>query len=288
MVWLAKFITRCGVGRLLPLLLLAHMSAGCVPRAEAQPSKTPVDLELVLAVDISLSMDLDELRLQRDGYVAALRDPELLRVIARGRHRRIAVTYFEWAGPHVQILLAPWTLIDGPETADRLAGAIERAPISRERLTSIAAALGYAGRLFEQSPFSGIRRVVDVSGDGPNNSGRHVTAERDALVAAGITINGLPIVLKTTGSAFDMRDLDIYYEDCVIGGTDAFVISVRGVDELQPAIRRKLLQEVAATARPAGGFIRVQATGGATDQRPTTRIDCTIGEQLWRRYMEGR
>jgi Protein of unknown function (DUF1194) len=244
-----------------------------------------VDVELVLAVDISLSMDFDELKLQRGGYVAALRDPDIHAVIARGPNQRIAVTYFEWAGLGVQKSLAPWTIVDGPQAANALADLLERAPISRERMTSISAAMDFASRLFDQSPYQGSRRVLDVSGDGPNNAGRLVTRARDDLLDKGIAINGLPITLKMGGTPFDLRDLDIYYTDCVIGGPAAFAISIKTEAEFAPAIRRKLLLEIAGI-EPQPRLVRVQATQPAPDATP--RIDCTIGEQLWRRYMDGR
>jgi Protein of unknown function (DUF1194) len=242
-------------------------------------AQTKVDVELILAVDISLSMDLDELRLQRGGYVAALRDPEIQALITRGPHKRIAVTYFEWAGTGVQKLLVPWTILDSPAAANTMADTLERAPISRERMTSISAAIDYASRLFDQSPFRGERRVLDVSGDGPNNAGRPVVEARDALVNKGVAINGLPLILKTGGTVFDLKDLDIYYTDCVIGGPAAFAISIKSDAEFAPVIRRKLLLEIAGIEPPAR-LIRTQANA--------PRIDCLIGEQLWRRYMDGR
>lgn len=260
------------------IVLLSAALYGPVQSVQAQ---TPVDLELVLAVDISLSMDLDELRLQRGGYVAAFRDPDLHALIARGPRRRIAVTYFEWAGPSVHKLIADWTVIDSADAARALADVLDRAPISRERMTSISSALGFAERLFEQSRYSSNRRVIDVSGDGPNNQGRYVHVMRDALVEKGIVINGLPIMLKSGGTMFDLPNLDIYYSDCVIGGLGAFMIPIKSEAEMQPAIRQKLLLEIAGLM-PEPQLIRVQA------QPQAPRIDCTIGEQLWRRYMDGR
>lgn len=239
-----------------------------------------VDLELVLAVDISLSMDFDELKLQRGGYVAAFRDGELHQLIARGPYKRIAVTYFEWAGPGIHKLIADWTLIDGAEAAHRFADGLESAPISRERMTSISSALGYAEKLLDASGFSAPRRVIDVSGDGPNNQGYYVNVVRDRLVSKGLVINGLPIMLKT-GGTFDLPNLDEYYADCVIGGPGAFAIPIKSLNEMQPAIKRKLLLEIAGYEPPAR-FLRTQA--GAS----TPRVDCTIGERLWRRYMDGR
>lgn len=245
-------------------------------------AQTRVDLELVLAVDISFSMDFDELRLQRGGYTAALRDPMVQRAMLDGRHGRIGVTYFEWAGAGIQYLIAGWTLLDSPAAIEALADKLDAAPISRERRTSISGALDYASALFEKSPYKADRRVVDVSGDGPNNHGRTVTASRDALVERGIVVNGLPIVLKCGNTLFDLDRLDEYYEDCVIGGLGAFVIAVRERDEFVPAIRRKLLLEVSDVApvpRQHPRLIPVQA--------PAPRVSCTIGENQWRRYMDG-
>lgn len=246
-----------------------------------------VDLELVLAVDISLSMDHDELRVQRDGYVAALRDPELHRLMLDGPHRRIAVAYFEWAGRTVQKEIVAWTLIDSAEAALAVAHILEKAPISRERMTSISGALDYAADLFASSPYKGTRRVVDISGDGPNNNGRPVTQARDELVARGVVINGLPIMMKLGGTVFDIRDLDLYYEDCVTGGPESFVINIRSLEEMQPAIRRKLAMEVAGLV-PAREPRVIPTRFSLAQNKAPPRIDCTIGEQLWRRYMDGR
>jgi len=242
-------------------------------------AETPVDLELVIAVDISLSMDLDEQRLQRDGYVAALRDGELHQAIAAGARGRIAITYVEWAGQASQIMVVPWTLIDGPQSARALADRLEAASISRARMTSISSALEFSSRLFDNSGFKSSRRVIDVSGDGPNNAGMPVTPVRDQVVGQGITINGLPIMLKVPSSFFDIPDLDRYYTDCVIGGTGAFMIPIRERAEFRTATRRKLLLEIAGRAAPAR-VIRVQ------DSMPEGGSDCLIGEKQWRRYWE--
>jgi hypothetical protein len=264
--WLSVFLLLASA--------LGHASPG---RAE-----TRVDLELILAVDISLSMDLDELRLQRSGYTAALRDPIVQRAMLDGPHGRIAVTYFEWAGAGVQYVIAPWSLLDSPAAINALADTVEAAPTSRERRTSISGALDYAWGLFEKSPFRADRRVIDVSGDGPNNHGRTVTASRDALVERGVIINGLPIVLKRGSTLFDLERLDEYYEDCVIGGPGAFVIAVRERDEFAPAIRRKLLLEVAGVAPPPLRAPRIVPVSA-----PAPRVSCTFGENQWRRYFEG-
>ena len=230
--------------------------------ALAQPA---ADLELVIAVDVSLSMDLDEQRLQRDGYVAAFRDPEVHKAITSGPHGRIAVTYMEWAGPPTQQVVIPWTRIDGPEAARAFADRLETVPISRARMTSISAALQFSGRLFETSGVQGIRRVIDVSGDGPNNAGVPVVPVRDELVAQGVVINGLPIMLKLATGFFDLADLDRYYADCVIGGTGAFMIPIKEKSEFQTATRRKLLLEIAGLAPPARLNPRAGAGRGRED-----------------------
>lgn len=259
--------------RILMLLTLVLLPAG---RAAAQ---TPVDLELVLAVDISLSMDLEEQRLQRDGYIAAFRDVEVQRVILSGSRGRISVTYVEWAGPNSQHVVVPWMLIDSTAAAKNFADLLEKTQISRARMTSISAALEFSGRLLKESTFKGERRVIDVSGDGPNNSGQPVVPMRDALVADGIIINGLPILLHEgrASSFFDISNLDAYYEACVIGGQGAFVIPIRERSEFATATRRKLLLEIAGMD-PEPRIIRVQAPA---------RVDCMAGEQQWRRYMDG-
>jgi len=237
-----------------------------------------VDLELVLAVDVSLSMDLDEQRLQREGYISAFRDGEVQKAIASGPHGRIAVTYMEWAGPSVQNVVVPWTVIDGPAAAIALADKLEAVPISRARMTSISQGLVFAAQLFDSSGAKGIRRVIDVSGDGPNNAGPLVTVVRDQVVAQGIAINGLPILLKKPASFFDIADLDVYYSECVIGGTGAFMIPIRERVEFKTATRRKLLLEIAGyqPARLIPAQLREPVSGG----------DCTFGEQQWRRYLD--
>ena len=165
-------------------------------RGEPHRRRSPVDVELVLAVDVSYSMDPDEQQLQREGYIAAITSREFMQALRQGMHAKIAVTYFEWAGMHHQQIIVPWRVIDGPETADGFAAEIARAPYPRASRTSISGALLFAAPLFDGSGYRGIRRVIDVSGDGVNNNGPPVTLMRDEVLAKGITINGLPIMLK--------------------------------------------------------------------------------------------
>ena len=242
--------------------------------ADSDPNALAVDVELIIAVDVSYSMDPDEQALQREGYITGITSREFMGALRSGIQGRIAVTYFEWAGPFDQKIIVPWRLIDGPEAADALAEEIARAPYRRASRTSISGALQFALPLFEDSGFRGARRVIDVSGDGANNSGPLVTVVRDETLAAGVTINGLPIMLKRPSSfTMDIENLDIYYEDCVIGGPGSFVIPIRERDQFKEATRTKLVLEVAGRA-PHRLVLPAQAR--------TPRISCTIGEQLWR------
>jgi hypothetical protein len=241
---------------------------------DKRPGAIPVDTELVLAVDVSYSMDPEEQQLQREGYIAALTSREFMEALRGGMQAKVAVTYFEWAGPNDQKIIVPWRLIDGPETADGVANDIARAPYRRASRTSISSALQFAHPLFDASGFNGIRRVIDVSGDGANNSGPPVTLIRDEVLADGVTINGLPIMLKRPNTfTMDIENLDIYYEDCVIGGPGAFIVPINSRDQFKEAIRTKLVLEIAGRV-PARRVVPVQA------RQP--RISCMIGEQMWR------
>src|SRR5262249_19762916 len=189
-----------------------------------------------------------------------------------------AVAYMGWAGSSVQNVVVPWMVVDGPTTAQALADKLEAQPISRARMTSISQGLVFAAQLFDSSGAKGIRRVIDVSGDGPNNAGPVVTVVRDQVVAQGIAINGLPILLKKPASFFDIADLDVYYRECVIGGTGAFMIPIRERLEFKTATRRKLLLEIADD--PPAQLVPAQL------REPVSGGDCTFGEQQWRRYLD--
>lgn len=241
----------------------------------ASAADMPVDLELVLAVDISRSMDDEEQQLQRDGYVAAFRHPEVLRAILSGRYRRIAVAYVEWAGTNRFFLTVPWTLIDGAQTANAFANRLAAMPLQEASRTSISGALEFSSRQFEGSGYEGLRRVIDISGDGPNNMGPRVDVVREEVVARGIIINGLPLILRPSFMAgFDkVEELAYYYEDCVIGGFGSFFVSVVGSEEFPRAIRSKLIQEMSGL-KPR--VIRAQ-------YRSRKKMDCLIGEKMWDR-----
>jgi len=263
---LATFVAAAIVG-------LGGGFAAPLMRADNGPLATPVDVELVLAVDVSYSMDPEEQALQREGYVTALTSREFMQALKQGINGKISVTYFEWAGAQDQKIVVPWRLIDGPESADAVAGEIARAPYRRASRTSISGALAFAMPLFDGSGYRGLRRVIDVSGDGVNNNGMPVTFVRDEVLAKGITINGLPIMLKRPNiGTMDINELDVYYEDCVIGGPGAFVISIKERDKFKEAIRTKLILEIAGR-QPGRRVVPVAA------DKP--RISCSIGERIW-------
>ncbi|MGE6783572.1 DUF1194 domain-containing protein [Ensifer adhaerens] len=236
------------------------LACTCLLGGSTSAEPLRVDLELVLAVDVSYSMELDEQRLQRQGYVAAFLQPALVEAIESGPFGRIAVTYVEWGGSAVQV--TPWTMIDGRGTAAQYSELLSRQPIRRIAFTSISNTLAFTRRLFDFSPFEGSRRVIDISGDGPNNSGVPAPVARNSTVARGITIDGLPIMLKThvASDSASIPDLDAYYRECVIGGEGAFLVKVTDSSAFASAILRKLVTEISgleisrlspATVRPA-------------------------------------
>jgi len=253
------------------LVLLAALLSTTVTSTRAEEL---VDVELVLAVDVSYSMDLEELALQREGYMAAVTSPEFLQALKLGPHGRVALAYVEWAGAEEQKLIVDWTIIRGSADAAGFAEAIRRAPLRRVYRTSISGAMEFGAGLLENNAIKGLRRVIDISGDGANNQGPMVEITRDALVRRGITINGLPLMLKApAGSMLDIVDLDVYYEDCVIGGPGAFVIPVEGIAQFAEAIKTKLVLEVAGVVPPKRPLLH-----RAADRE---RVPCTIGERMW-------
>jgi len=185
------------------------------------------------------------------------------------------VTYFEWSARNDQKVVIPWRVIDGPETAGSVSDEIMQTPTRRGSRTSISGAIEFALPLFDASGVHGARRVLDISGDGPNNDGDPVAIPRAAALEKGITINGLPVMVKEPSySLMDIENLDWYYEDCVIGGPGAFVVSIKGRDQFKEAIRAKLVLEVAGR-QPTVRFMHAAA------KEP--RVSCTIGEELWQK-----
>jgi len=241
--------------------------------AAEKDAASTVDVELIIAVDVSYSMDLDELAIQREGYAQAIVSKEFLQALKSLPNGKISVTYFEWAASSDQKIIIPWRLIDGPETADAVSNEIMKTPVRRASRTSISGAIYFAMPLFDEDPYHGMRRVIDISGDGPNNTGAPVTGARDEALSKGIVINGLPIMVKEPSySTMDIDNLDYYYEDCVIGGPGSFVVPIKDREKFKEAIRTKLLLEVAGRT-PARRVVPV------AEKEP--RVSCLIGEKIW-------
>jgi hypothetical protein len=253
-------------GRSASLLAALLLPVGPVRAQENAPVE--VDAEIVLAVDASRSMDLTEFAVQRDGYLQALRHPDLIRAITSGPLGRVALAYFEWSGAALDGSLVPWRIVDGPPAAAAMAEEIAAMPVRRTRGTSISRAIRFATVLLDDDAVTSDRRVIDISGDGANNVGPPVTGARDEALARGITINGLPIVISAFGA---QADLDLYYQDCVIGGDGAFVMIAASGDALARTIRRKLILEISGLAPPPRLI--------PADFAPT---DCLMGEKLYR------
>ncbi|BBK38947.1 hypothetical protein STAQ_40250 [Allostella sp. ATCC 35155] len=264
--------------------LVAMLASG--PAAPAGP--VPVDLELVLAIDVSGSVDGEEARLQRDGYVTAFRHPEVVAAIRSGMIGRIAVLYVEWAGAHEVHLVLDWQLVSDAPSAAAFAERLAAQPVRRGRRTSIAAAIEFAMPRFGTG-FEGSRRVIDISGDGPNNDGPPVAEVRDRAVAAGIVINGLPIINERqfAWGVPNLRELDLYYRDCVIGGPGSFLVVAEDFATFAAAVKRKLILEI-ADRRPAVQYAQAADPPADRPQRPLVdaegRIDCLAGEKLLEMY----
>lgn len=268
-------------GSAIPALVLSLVAAlASTTSSRAKDGPVEVDVELVLAVDISYSMDPEEQRLQREGYTQALVSPGFMAAVRNGAYGKIAVVFLQWASQTDQDVLLPWTVIDGPESARNAAERLSEAPYRRAQRTSISGAIDSAMALFEGNGFHGMRRVIDVSGDGANNSGRPVTVARDEAVRQGVTINGLPLLLRPSSWGFsDISNLDDYYEDCVIGGIGAFSIPIRDRKQFIEATRTKLILEIAlAPVLPPWKDESIVTLA----QKREPRANCMIGESLWR------
>lgn len=237
--------------------------------AAAPAAAEEVDVELALMVDVSRSMNPFELEIQRRGYAEAIASDEVVRVIQNGYTGAVAVTYVEWAGDHLQRVIVPWTRIASREDAVAVAEQLFFGIDLSMRRTSISGAIRFAHEDILTNEFEGLRQVIDVSGDGPNNDGRPVTRARDAAVAAGLVINGLPLMTEDPTSPWGVADLDVYYWNCVVGGPGAFVIPVTDWTEFPMAVRRKLVLELAGPPEIL--------LGRGTEARDD--YDCQIGEK---------
>jgi hypothetical protein len=240
------------IRRLLALALLAVAALGAPAAARAAE---PVDLLLVLAADVSRSVDHEKFELQRHGYAAAIADPRVLEAIRSGPRHRIAVLFLEWSGYANQQVVIDWTMIDGAQAAQVFAGRLLETSRSFSDRTSISAGIDFAVTQFSRAPFTADRQTIDVSGDGTNNSGRDVGLARDAAVALGITVNGLVILSEhplpyNPEHTHPPGGLANYYKDNVIGGPGAFVMVAKDFNSFGDAIIKKMIAEIAAVPPP--------------------------------------
>ncbi len=268
--------------RIGPAVLAFALAFACIaglPRRGLAGEADKVDVELVLAVDVSSSMQPSELALQRRGYSAAFRSKEVIDAIRYGGYGRIAVTYVEWGSSNVHRVVVPWTLVDGAAAAHAVADKLDGAKIATMFRTSISGAIRDGLRAFGENRYHGLRRIIDISGDGPNNEGGPVTLARDTAVRDGVTVNGLPLMVRQIlpVGGEDLPPLDDYYADCVIGGPRAFVLPVTSWRQFPQAVRRKLVLEMSGR-NPA---IREASMNAGTDVRlPGKGADCQIGEKF--------
>jgi hypothetical protein len=257
------------------LVIAAILIASAVgPMASAQ-GEVEVDVELVIAVDVSRSMTPRELEIQRRGYAEALVSEQVLEAIRRGMLGRVAITYLEWAGTRSQRVIVDWTLVRGRADAEAIAARLTAHFDSTLRRTSISGALDFAATRFDGNGFAGLTQVIDVSGDGPNNQGRPVTQARDDALYKGIVINGLPLMTREgLGSDWHLDDLDEYYRHCVIGGPGAFVIPVLDWTHFPQAVQRKLVLDLVERRRAPVDPVKILRAGAPG-------YDCLIGEKIW-------
>jgi hypothetical protein len=247
-----------GIGALLAGVALSAAAA-------AAAASDTVDLELVIATDTSRSIDEEEATLQREGVIAAFRAPEVVRAIQAGNLGRVGVAYLDWSVDYMNKIVVDWTVINNKASADAFADALQQAPLNPGQRTSISGALQMATQMLETNRLQGARRVIDVSGDGPNNYGLELAPVREETLAKGIAINGLPIIVENAPYAGNgyVPDIDKYYASCVIGGRGAFLIVARGFQDFATAIRHKLVLEISSLSPPVkyagSGLIRAAA-----------------------------
>lgn len=264
-----------------PLIALALLAA-----AQRPASQSEVDLELVLAVDVSMSMNADELAFQRQGYLEALSNPDIVEAMLTTGSGRVAITYMEWAGEEHAQFVVPWMLIDSRESARAFVKKLTAEDPVRVDRTSISNALIKAGAAFGDNEWQGLRRVIDISGDGPNNAGEHLPAARDRLVEEGITVNGLALQVEGAPLGLGIDYLEDYYRACVTGGSGSFVMSVRNWSQFSRALQLKLLQEITGLPRERPMLQRADYDPiKGIAPKSAKPVDCQIGEKIWNRFM---
>jgi hypothetical protein len=269
-------------------LSFAALASLAVAGSSSAAAPQQVDVALVIATDVSYSVDEDEARFQREGAIAAFRNADVVKAIQSGSLGRIAVAYLDFSSYQSNKVLVGWTVIHDKASADAFADALAAKPRTLGVQTSISSGLELAQSLLETSGYTATKRVIDVSGDGPNNEGHLVDKVRDEILAKGIVINGLPIM--TPADQFDvyyLPDLDKYYAGCVIGGPGAFIQVAHGFEDLARALRRKLILEISdAGGRENKLLVKVAAaTPHPGSQRtPAPHVvyekGCDIGERM--------
>jgi hypothetical protein len=259
------------------MLIPFLMALGLSCPALADPVE--VDVELLLAVDVSRSMTPAELEIQRRGYAEALRSDDVIRAMRGGLLGRVALSYVEWAGAGTQRIVVDWTLIADRAGAEAFAARLDAHFDPSLRRTSISSVLAFGRESLRDNAYQGLRRVIDISGDGPNNEGGLVTYARDRALAEGIVINGLPLMTTDTPrSRWHLDDLDVYYRTCVIGGPGSFVTPVTDWAQFAEAVRRKLVLELVGLTPEDAPARAAQYVPG-----PEDATDCQIGEKIWER-----
>ena len=259
------------MARLVGVALLA--ATLLAPRLAAAAES--VDLLLVLAADVSRSIDQEKFQLQRDGYAAAITNPRVLDAIRSGPHHRIAVCFVEWSGIGAQKLLIDWTVIGDAASAQQFAAQLAEAPRSFADRTSISGAIEFAMAQLDKAPVDGPRRTIDVSGDGTNNAGRDVKLARDEALAKGVTINGL-VILSDHPLSWNAEHtnppggLDLYYQENVIGGPGAFVMVAQNFNSFGQAIINKMIAEIASMPAPRFASLSTLLLDPARALRPVS------------------
>ena len=268
---LPRFSEGLGIGA----NALGAACAGLLASTQVHAAEA-VDLALILAVDVSESVDRQEAAQQREGYIQAIQSPDVIAAIRSGPEGRIAVAYIEWAGPDHFFVVLDWSVIDGPESAGRFAMRLQAEEVTRGFTTSITALMRRAPALFASLPMRTARYVLDISGDGPNNDGGYVLHARERLIRAGVTINGLPILNERPAPSGYPRfeDLAGYFKHCVVGGAGSFQIEAESFDDFAVAIQLKLVQEIASRPPPRHSGHRLLHLVSAAPE-----YDCTIGEK---------
>jgi hypothetical protein len=217
-------------------------------------------------------MSPDELEIQRRGYATALADHRVIEAITDGVYGRIAITYVEWAGDRTQRVVVPWTYIASRADAAAFVARLTQEIPRSARRTSISSGLAFSADLIAESGIHAMKRVIDVSGDGPNNEGAPVRDVRDRIIAQGVVINGLPLMTNSGfTTTYDVPDLDVYYRNCVIGGPGAFMFPVTDWEQFPEAVRRKLVLELAETS----------VVLPVMEVAASPSYDCLIGEKIW-------